>query len=81
MTGTDLSPRISCHLVSVAGFSFCRCGWSDHPMIEAPCADAQEEAEDAAIRRVIESGTDWRPREHFLADGSGLTVDRKAGAA
>lgn len=50
-------------------------------MIEAPCADAQEEAEDAAIRRMIESGTDWRPREHFLADGSGLTVDRKAGAA
>ncbi|WP_180897337.1 hypothetical protein [Martelella soudanensis] len=78
---TDLSPRAACHLVSVAGFCFCRCGWSDHPLSEHPCREAHEEAVDAHVRELIESGTDWRWREQFSACGSELTSGLNGGAA
>ena len=73
-------PRATCAVSCVAGWSFCRrkdCGWTDHPGSNDPCLAALEDAQDAAIREAIESGTDWRPKERLLNGGPGMKPKRK----
>ncbi|MET3602154.1 hypothetical protein [Martelella mangrovi] len=80
---SDFQPRAECRLVCVGGWSFCRCGWSDHPGGKYPCRAALEDAQDAAIREAIEGAEDWRPAERLQRGGaparfgSAMTTERQ----
>ncbi|WP_319520138.1 hypothetical protein [uncultured Martelella sp.] len=70
MTTQDFPPRGDCRLTSVAGFTSCRCGWSDHPLNVMPCEAAHDAAQDEAIRKAIEGAQDWRPAERLKRGGA-----------
>ncbi|WP_319517260.1 hypothetical protein [uncultured Martelella sp.] len=70
MTTQDFPPRADCKLTSVAGFTSCGCGWSDHPLNAMPCEAAHDAAQDEAIRKAIEGAEDWRPAERLKKGGA-----------
>ncbi|MET3601833.1 hypothetical protein [Martelella mangrovi] len=70
MNAQDFPPRADCKLTSVAGFTSCRCGWSDHPLNAMPCEAAHDAAQDEAVRKDIEGAEDWRPAERLLKGGA-----------
>jgi hypothetical protein len=76
----EFPPREACPVKVCAGFGTCACGWSNHPMMDdTPCQAALEEAQDRAVRRLLESGIDWRAPEQFLNENRKERADGAKG--